>query len=250
MLSLKNRGVLVAGTRRIGADVVKRLAEEGMNIAITYRTSSAEAQVLLNEIAPKVDRTCLIRADLAVEEDVIRTVAEAADKLGDLSFLINMASDYERIQYNNLDGAAWERGMAAATANYLLALHTSRLFMQNEGPTRGHMIFFGDWAAGETPYHEYLPYLTAKAAIHYMTRIFAMELAGHGILVNAIAPGPTEQAENISDAEWQKDVLPRVPLRRESSAQEIAELIITLLKSETITGDVIRVDAGRHLAGP
>ena len=122
--------------------------------------------------------------------------------------------------------------------------------MANPGPTRGHIIIFGDWAAGETPYRNHLPYLTAKAAVQFMARAFAAELAPHGVLVNAIAPGPTMRPPDISPESWQRNVLGQSPLRRESSAEEMAELVVTLLKSETITGETIRVDSGRHLAGP
>jgi 3-oxoacyl-[acyl-carrier protein] reductase len=119
----------------------------------------------------------------------------------------------------------------------------------NPGPTRGHIVFFGDWAAGETPYIDYLPYLTAKAAVHFMTRAFALELAPHGILVNTISPGPTVQDPAlVSSAEW-KAALAQTPLHRESSADEMAEMVATLLKLETMTGESIRVDSGRHIAG-
>ena len=116
------------------------------------------------------------------------------------------------------------------------------------GPTRGHILQFGDWAAGETPYKDYLPYLTAKAAIQFMTRALAVELAKDGILVNTIAPGPTVRPPDISEEEWAAKVVSRTPLRRESSVDDIVELAVTLLRSETITGEVIRVDSGRHIA--
>jgi NAD(P)-dependent dehydrogenase (short-subunit alcohol dehydrogenase family) len=121
---------------------------------------------------------------------------------------------------------------------------------RNPGPTRGHIIMFTDWAAGETPYRNYLPYLTSKAAIDFMTRAFAVELAPHGILVNAIAPGPTMRPPDFSPEDWARRVVDRTPLRRESSPGEIAEMIVTLLRGETITGETIRIDSGRHLAGP
>jgi NAD(P)-dependent dehydrogenase (short-subunit alcohol dehydrogenase family) len=138
--------------------------------------------------------------------------------------------------------------MAQAKGNFLLALECARVMMNNAGPTRGHLVFFADWAAGETPYLDYLPYLTAKAAIDYMTRAFALELGASGILVNAIAPGPTAFGVGVSELEWDA-AIDATPLLRESSADDIAEMIATLLKLETITGETIRIDSGRHLAG-
>ena len=83
-----------------------------------------------------------------------------------------------------------------------------------------------------------------------MSRAFASELAPYGVLVNTIAPGPTMRPSEISQENWDRNVISRTPLRRESSVEEIAQMIITLLRSESITGETIRIDAGRHLAGP
>ena len=248
MLELAGRGAIIAGSRRVGATVAKRLAKEGVQLAIVYRRSQSEAESLLADVKPLVDRTCIIQADLSEESDVARLVAEAKRALGDLSFSVNLASDYHKTPLDRLDSAAWDRGMIAAKGAFLLNLHAGRAMMANVGPTRGHLISFGDWAAGATPYHDYLPYLTAKAAVHFLVRAFAVELAPHGILVNAILPGPTARPPDATDSQWTA-ALQRAPLHRESSDAEMAELVVTLLKMETITGENIRVDSGRHLIG-
>jgi 3-oxoacyl-[acyl-carrier protein] reductase len=248
VLNLRGRGALVTGTRRIGATVVKRLARDGVRIAIIYRRSRDEADALAQEAQSLTDRVMVLQADLSIEEDVKRVAAEAKKALGDFSFLINMASDYPKDPLETLDAARWDHAMAQARANYLLAVECSRYMQQNEGPTRGHLVFFGDWAADETPYLDYLPYLTAKASIQYMTRAFALELGAQGILVNAIAPGPTAFGVGVTEEEWDA-AIDATPLVRESSPDDVAEMIATLLKLETITGETIRIDSGRHLAG-
>ena len=250
MITLEGKGALIVGARRVGAVVARRMAEEGINLAIGYRSSVKEAEALRSSVAGMVQRTCLIQGDLSVEADVKRMVESTVRELGDLSFVLNLASDYPRTPFESLDAAAWDTAMATAKGSYLLALHAARAMAVNPGPTRGHIVLFGDWAAGETPYTEYLLYLTAKAAVHFMTRAFAAELADKGILVNAIAPGPTMRPPDISEADWEQNVVARAPLKRESSADEIAELGVTLLRGETMTGETLRVDAGRHLAGP
>ena len=250
MLTLSGKGALLVGTRRVGATIAHRLAAEGINLSIVYRSSKRDAEELTKSLASKVERVCLIQGDVGVEEDVQRMVSESVDRLGDLSFVVSLASGFPRTPYDSLDGAAWDESISTAKGAYLLTLYASRKMMENPGPTRGHVLLFGDWAADTTPYAGYLPYLTSKAAVGFMTRAFAVELAPHGVLVNAIAPGPTMRPPDIEEADWQTNVVARAPLRRESSADEMAELIVTLLKSETITGELIRVDSGRHLAGP
>ena len=68
-----------------------------------------------------------------------------------------------------------------------------------------------------------------------------------GILVNTIAPGPTVKPPRMDQETWERNLIDKTPLKRESSSEEIADLILTLLRSETITGETIRVDSGNHL---
>ena len=250
MIDLTGKGGLIVGAKRIGQTVAMRLAQEGVNLAIAYRHSRTEAERLQTQIASLVGHTALIQGDIADEDSVKTMLTSAHDALGELSFVINLASGFPRTPFASLNAESWDTSLSDAKGSYLLCVYGARHMMQNPGPTRGHLILFSDWAARHTPYKDYLPYLTSKAAIDFMTRAFAAELAAHGILVNAIAPGPTQRPDDITPAIWQQDVLNRAPLKRESSAAEIAELIVTLLKSETMTGETIRIDSGRHLAGP
>ena len=248
MVELRGKGAIVAGSRRIGAAVVRRLAREGVRPAIVYRNSRAEAERLLEEARPLAGGGCIVQADLTVEADVKRAVAEAKRQLGDVSFCVNLAGDYPRAPFVTLDAEAWERGLAGARSSYLLAVHAARAMLANPGPTRGHLLFFGDWAAEETPYLDYLPYLAGKAAVHFLTRAFALELAPHGILVNGLLLGPTEPPAELTESGWQ-EAISQTPLGREVSEDDVAELVVTLLRLETVTGENIRVDAGRHIAG-
>ena len=134
--------------------------------------------------------------------------------------------------------------------NFLLTTAAARTLELNPGPNRGHIILFSDWAAKSTPYPGYIPYLTSKAAIDFMVKAFAVELAPKQILVNGIAPGPTIRPPEMPTEVWQTEVVNKAPLKRESSTEDIAEIIHVLLKSQTVTGEIVRVDSGRHLAGP
>ena len=249
MKSLEGRGALLVGTRRVGAVVARRLAAEGVNLAISYRRSRAEAEQLRTSLAGDAGRVVVVQGDMNVEQDVRRVVDESARALGGLSILVDLASDYHHTPFEQLDGATWDQGMAGARSAFLVTLHAARRMMDNAGPTRGHIVLFSDWAAGQTPYPSYLPYLASKATVDFLVRGFAVELAGHGILVNANAPGPTLRPPGITERAWAQDVLAKAPLRRESTPEDIAEVVLALLKVESVTGETIRVDSGRHLEG-
>ncbi|RLS57074.1 MAG: SDR family oxidoreductase [Planctomycetota bacterium] len=247
MSALAPIAVLV-GTRRIGREIALQLARSGVGVGVIYRASGAEAADLVTTVqtlgVPAVAVQSTLDSDVAVE----RAFQGIEDTIGPMGSLVNLAADYERTPWATLDAAAWDRGMVAARTCYLLALHAARRMARNSGPTRGRIVLFGDWASGETPYRDYLPYLTGKAAVHFLTRGLAVELAREGILVNAIAPGPTVRPPDIPEDVWNETVVARTPLRRQSSINDIVELTMALLQSETITGEVIRVDSGRHLA--
>ncbi|MDA1189578.1 MAG: SDR family oxidoreductase [Chloroflexi bacterium] len=250
MLSLKGKGALIVGAKRVGQVIAHRLADEGINIAIGYRSSSEEAEHLQSALSKKHVKACLVQGDLTSEGDVKRMVDETSSQLGDISFVVNLASGFPRTPLEGLDGESWDESLGDAKGSYLLALHASRAMAKNPGPTRGHIVLFSDAWVPDIPYWDYIPYLTAKAAIDFLARVFATELAPQGILVNAIAPGPTMRPPHISGDLWQSEVLARTPLNRESSPDDMAEVIVALLKSTSITGETIRVDAGVHLAGP
>ena len=250
MISLDDKSVVIVGAKRVGQVLAKRFANEGMRIAIAYRHSKIDAQNLLDEVIKTSPDSFILQVDITSEDSVKNMIKEVEAKFGELNFAVNLASQYNYTPFESLDSSTWDENMADAKGSFLFAINVAEMMKNNLAPTKGHIMFFTDWAAGNTPYVGYLPYLTSKAAIDFMTRCLAVELASHGILVNSIAPGPTERPPEIDKQTWTSGVIEKSPLRRESSAEEMAELIISLLKSETITGETIRVDSGRHLAGP
>lgn len=248
MISLKGKNALIVGAKRIGQVVGKRLAQEGINLSISYRSSKEEAEKLKTEAEKLSVKSILVQGDVSSEADVKNMVNQTVKGLGSLDFVIDLASVFQKTPLETLDEKAWDFAFQDAKGSYLISIYASKAMQKNEGKTKGHIILFSDWAAkSQKPYLNYLPYLTSKAAIDYMTRAFAKELAPQGILVNAIAPGPTMKPPFLKDEYWQKEVIDKTPLKRQSKAEEIAEMIVTLLKSETITGETIRIDSGSHL---
>jgi NAD(P)-dependent dehydrogenase (short-subunit alcohol dehydrogenase family) len=112
----------------------------------------------------------------------------------------------------------------------------------------GRIVNFSDWTAmsGRPRYNGYLPYYVAKAGAKALTEAIALELAPDNILVNSIAPGPILAPPGLTSEELDS-VEKATPLGRWGGEIEVAKAVLSLIESDFITGETIRVDGGRHL---
>jgi NAD(P)-dependent dehydrogenase (short-subunit alcohol dehydrogenase family) len=118
--------------------------------------------------------------------------------------------------------------------------------MRRQG--RGRVINFADWvaASGRPRYTGYVPYYVAKAGVVGLTQVLALELAPEQILVNAVAPGPIVAPPGTSDDEVAA-VEKATPLGRWGGAAEVVKAVRFLVETDFVTGEVVRVDGGRHI---
>jgi NAD(P)-dependent dehydrogenase (short-subunit alcohol dehydrogenase family) len=241
-----DRGVLITGVKRIGAVVAVDLARAGADIVLAYNRSRTEAEASVEEIAALGRRAVAIRADLSDPDECRRLVDDAAQALGRLDVLVNMASVYVAKPYDALTDADWDEAINVDLRATHLCTQAAVSHMRRQGG--GRVINFSDWiaASGRPRYTEYLPYYVAKAGVIGFTEILALELARDGILVNAIAPGPILPPPGISDEE-RAAVVKATPLGRWGGEAEIAKAVRFLIETDFVTGEVIRVDGGRHV---
>jgi NAD(P)-dependent dehydrogenase (short-subunit alcohol dehydrogenase family) len=237
---------LITGGKRIGAVVATTLAQAGVDIALIYNRSLAEASETKSAIAALGRRAILVQADVSNDRACAEAVTTTVRELGRLDILINMASLYGEKPFAQLTAADWDRQLAVDLRATFLFAHAAAPQMQKAGG--GRIINFTDWvAASARPrYPGYTPYYVAKSGVKALTETLALELAGDQILVNAIAPGPIlappEMSKEESDA-----VVKSTPLGRWGGEDEIAKAIMFLVNSDFVTGETIRVDGGRHI---
>jgi len=173
-------------------------------------------------------------------------VDAAAARFGRLDVLVNMASVYSAVPFDNLDERAWHAVIDVDLRAAFLCARAAVPHMRRVGG--GRIINFGDWlpASGRPRYPGFLPYYVAKAGAIALAQALALELAKDQILVNAIAPGPIMAPPGTTDEE-RKTVEDATPLGRWGGAEAIARAVMFLVESDFVTGETIRVDGGRHL---
>ena len=137
-------------------------------------------------------------------------------------------------------------GMAVDLRSTFLCARAAVPAMRRVGG--GRIIAFADWvaASGRPRYPGYLPYYVAKAGVIALVEALALELAPDNILVNAIAPGPILPPDDLT-ADERRAVEAATPLGRWGGTEEIVKAVLFLLDTGFVTGDVIRVDGGRHV---
>jgi NAD(P)-dependent dehydrogenase (short-subunit alcohol dehydrogenase family) len=246
MAALTGQGAIITGGKRIGAAVALELAGRGMQVALSYNRSQDEAQRVAGTIQANGGRAFVYHADLSRADDARALVDRAAADLGSVHVLINMASVYSEVAFDELDERAWDAVLNVDLKAAFLCARAAVPHMRAKGG--GRIINFTDWVArsGRPRYKGYLPYYVAKHGVVGLTEALALELAEDHILVNAIAPGPILAPPETTDEEYHA-VEAATPLGRWGGEKEIVGAVVFLLETEFMTGETIRIDGGRHL---
>ena len=237
---------LITGGKRIGAAVARALAHAGMDVALSFNRSRAEAEAAAADIVAAGRNTHIAAADLGNPAECRALVDGAAAAFGRLDVLINMASVYTAVPFDETDERVWHAAMDVDLRAAFLCARAAVPHMRRAGG--GRIINFADWvaASGRPRYPGYLAYYVAKAGAIALTEAMALELASDQILVNAIAPGPIVAPPGTSEDE-QRAVEAATPLGRWAGPEAIVRAVIFLLETDFVTGETIRVDGGRHV---
>ena len=245
-MNLKDRVVLITGGKRIGQVVARKVAEQGADVAVSYRGSKDEADATAADVRGLGRRAAVLAADVGKVADCEAVVSRTVAELGRIDVVVNMASIYGATPFDEMTEADWQRNIDVNLRSVFLVSRAAVPHMRRQGG--GRIVNFADWLAksGRPAYKGFVAYYTAKAGVIALTEALALELAAAQILVNAIAPGPILPPPDMSEEE-RAEVAQATPIGRWGGELEIAKAVLMLVESDFITGETIRVDGGRHV---
>jgi NAD(P)-dependent dehydrogenase (short-subunit alcohol dehydrogenase family) len=232
----------------IGRATAVALAGDGYDIGVTWHEDERGAEATADEVRAAGRRAEVRRLDLSRAAEGPPVIEALADALGGLDVLVNNAGTGHSTPVLELEEETWRHVLEVdLTGPFLCAQAAARRMAAAGG---------GGRIVNVTSVHEHIPlagsaaYCAAKGGLGLLTKVMALELAGDGITVNAVAPGevstPMTGQEDVDPHEQER---PGSPLRRPGHAREIAALVAFICRGEAefLTGESIVMDGGLSL---
>jgi NAD(P)-dependent dehydrogenase (short-subunit alcohol dehydrogenase family) len=242
--------LVTGGSRGIGAATARAAATAGWSVALTYRDDEAAAAAVVADVEAAGRAAVAVRADVAVEEDVLAAFA-AAERLGPLTGLVaNAGVVAPRARVDEYGAERVQRLLAVNVLGTVLCCREAvRRMSTRHGGTGGSVVLVSSAASRLGSPGEYVDYAATKGAVDTLGTGLAREVAGEGIRVNVVRPGIVDTG--IHAAGGQPDrvarLAPTVPMGRAGRADEVAAAVVWLLGegSGYCTGSVLDVAGGR-----
>ncbi|MBB1592837.1 3-oxoacyl-ACP reductase family protein [Achromobacter sp. UMC46] len=234
--------LVTGGTRGIGAAIVRRLAQQGADVAFTYAKSDQAAKDLVHELAATGGKVLAIKADSRDLAAVRAAVAQTATELGRLDILVNSAGVFP---------AGPIEDTTLQEINDTLAIHAGAVFVASQAAlsymgSGGRIISIGSCFAQRVPYGGVTLYAMSKSALIGFTKGLAREVGERGITVNIVDPGSTDTDMNPADGPTVSAELELMAIKRYAQAEEIAAAVGYLAGPESrfVTGASLAIDGG------
>ena len=242
--AIPQRALVTGAVRRIGRALALELAGAGFSVAVHHRDSAGEAEALCRAIGDGGGHAVAVQADLAVEAETGSLVGRAAEALGGpLGVLVNNASTFDYDAWDTVTRESWDGHLEPnLRAPFVLTQAMARdLPAEAEGVVL-NLIDQRVWSL--TPH--FVSYTVSKAGLWALTQSLALALAPR-IRVNAIGPGPALPSPRQTQAHFDAQCA-ALPLRRGTDLDEIRRAARFLLAAPSVTGQMLALDGGQHLA--
>lgn len=242
-MNLKNKVALVTGgSSGIGKAIVAAFAKEGCNVIFTYNSKRKESEDIVREINQLGVRALSINVDMHSEVNINKLFEDVKEKFKTLDILVNnVGIDGPKGLF---DTKVWKEIFQVNLFSTVFCTGKAVKLMKNGGKI---LNISSIYAEGKICWKEFPAYGASKAAISHFTQTMAKNLAPK-ILINAIAPGyvKTSSWKDASEEEIAKSGKEQL-IERLILPEEIAEMVIAIVKNDAMTGEVVVVDGGLSL---
>ncbi len=243
-MELKNKTALITGgAKRVGKTLALALAKDGCNIVVHFGRSADAAQETVREIEAYGASAWAFSADLSDESAVMDIVPRALALAGRLDILINSASIFPPEDFLSADAKTWDAAMMVNLKTPFLLSQAFARALPDGAP--GKIINLLDVIAMR-PQNHHFSYTISKTGLTGLTQAMAVALAARNVQVNGIALGAILPNVNDDPALFER-LAEKIPARRTGSPQDVVQAMRYLLAADFVTGEIIRVDGGRHL---
>jgi NAD(P)-dependent dehydrogenase (short-subunit alcohol dehydrogenase family) len=233
--------IVTGGSRGIGRATVLALAKEGCRVSFTYLEHKDRAEEVLRELEARGHEGMALRCDVAHSEDARRVVDATVDRFGKLDILVNNAGVLIPASIDELTDEVWERTLQVNLKGALNMCRWALPHLRKRGGRIVNVSSIAGLMGGVVGVH----YAASKAGLLGFTRALAPEVAPDGILVNSIAPDAVDTEMLLPELRPKVEKLNL--LRRVLRPEEVAQGILFLAKTETLTGQTLNFNAGRYV---
>ena len=237
------KALVTGASRGIGRATALLLAREGADVAINYASNEAAARDVEQEVRAMGRQALVLQADVGDGEQVDAMFRQLREQWDGLDVLVNNAGGRCDGTLLTVEESAWERALAV---HLMGTVRCCRLALPAMIEKRDGVIVNVGSVAGLRGVRNVAAYGTVKAAVMHLTRCLAFEVGEHNVRVNCVAPGliDTDFHSVTPPAFIKHSIDNRIPLHRVGQAEDIAQAILYLIKSDYVTGEVVTVDGG------
>lgn len=244
---LNGQSAIVTGAGRgIGRAIARELAAAGANVVINYVTSAHAAQELAKEIEGLGPQALLVQADVSDYEQAGELVKRTMQTFGQIDILVNNAGITRDKTLKNMSREQWDEVIHVNLDSVFNCTRQVLPFMLGE--KRGKIVNISSFV-GLSGNIGQANYATTKAGVIGFTKAVALEVACHGITVNAVCPGFTEtdMLQSVPE-EIRRRLLEKIPLGRFSQSEEVAACVRYIVtEGDYMTGQAISINGGVYI---
>lgn len=239
----RGAALVTGAARRIGRVLALSCADAGFDVAIHCRVIDDDAESVAAQVRAKGRKAALFTSDLRKESETAPLISAVEAELGPVTLLVNCASVFEEDAFASMNRHSWDLHMET---NLRGPLVLAQAFARRiTGARRGLIVNILDQRVLRTR-PAFFSYSLSKAALWEATRMMAQALAPQ-IRVNGIGPGPVLPSIHQDGDDFDQEVVATL-LARPVDPAEIAQALRYLIDAPSVTGQMIAIDSGQHLA--